>query len=68
MEALVAGIACPVRAIFADPAQPYLPDGLRRSRTRLLPAGEIVVLPGGHHLHMEQAAVVGGMLGPFLRG
>ena len=51
VEALVAGIACPVRAIFADPAQPYLPDALRRSRTRLLPAGEIVVMPGGHHLH-----------------
>ncbi len=68
VEALVAGIACPVRAIFADPAQPYLPDGLRRSRTRLLPAGEIVVMPGGHHLHMQQPAEVAAAIGDFLRG
>ncbi len=67
MEALVAGIACPVRAIFADPAQPYLPDALRRSRTRLLPAGEIVVMPGGHHLHMQQPAEVAAAIGDFLR-
>ena len=66
--ALVAGIACPVRAIFADPAQPYLPDALRRSRTRLLPAGEIVVMPGGHHLHMQQPAEVAAAIGDFLRG
>jgi pimeloyl-ACP methyl ester carboxylesterase len=68
VEALVAGIACPVRAIFADPAQPYLPDALRRSRTRLLPAGEIVVMPGGHHLHMQQPAEVAAAIGDFLRG
>lgn len=68
VEALVAGISCPVRAIFADPAQPYLPDGLRRSRTRLLPAGEIVVMPGGHHLHMQQPAEVAAAIGDFLRG
>lgn len=68
VEALVAGIACPVRAIFANPAQPYLPDGLRRSRTRLLPAGEIVVMPGGHHLHMQQPAEVAAAIGDFLRG
>ena len=67
VEALVAGISCPVRAIFADPAQPYLPDGLRRSRTRLLPAGEIVVMPGGHHLHMQQPAEVAAAIGDFLR-
>ena len=68
VEALVAGISCPVRAIFADPAQPYLPDALRRSRTRLLPAGEIVVMPGGHHLHMQQPAEVAAAIGDFLRG
>lgn len=68
VEALVAGISCPVRAIFADPAQPYLPDALRRSRTRLLQAGEIVVMPGGHHLHMQQPAEVAAAIGDFLRG
>ena len=67
IENLVAGIECPVRAIFADPAQPYLPDALRRHRVALLPQGELIVIAGGHHLHMQQvdeaAAAIGGFFG-----
>jgi len=65
---LVAGIECPTRVIYADPAQPYLPDDLRRQRTALLPRGDMRVLPGGHHLHMEQPGAVAGAIGDFLRG
>ncbi len=65
VENLVAGIECPVRAIFADPAQPYLPDDLRRRRVALLPRGELVVIPGGHHLHMQQPADVAAAIGAF---
>lgn len=65
VEDLVAGIQCPVRAIFADPAQPYLPDDLRRRRAGLLPRGEMVVIPGGHHLHMQQPAEVAAVIGDF---
>lgn len=65
VENLVAGIACPVKAIFADPAQPYLPDELRRRRVALLPQGELVVIPGGHHLHMDQPAAVAAAVGDF---
>lgn len=68
VEDLVAGIECPVRAIFADPAQPYLPDDLRRRRVSLLPRGELVVIAGGHHLHMQQAADVAAAIGEFFRG
>jgi pimeloyl-ACP methyl ester carboxylesterase len=67
VEDLVAGIECPVRAIFADPAQPYLPDDLRRRRASLLPRGELVVIPGGHHLHMQQPADVAAAIGDFLQ-
>ena len=67
VEDLVAGIECPVRAIFADPAQPYLPDDLRRRRVGLLPRGELVVIPGGHHLHMQQPAEVAAAIGGFLQ-
>ena len=49
---LVAGIECPVRLIHADPAQPYLPDPVRRAHASALRDGELVVIPGGHHLHM----------------
>lgn len=62
---LVAGIECPAKAIFADPAQPYLPDALRRERVALMPQGELVVLSGGHHLHMEQPQDVAAAIGDF---
>ncbi len=68
IEDLVAGITCPAKVVFADPAQPYLPDPVRRARAALLPAGDLVVLAGGHHLHMEQPGEVAAVIGGFLRG
>ena len=65
VEDLVAGIECPTLAIFADPAQPYLPDELRRRRVGLMPLGELVVIAGGHHLHMQQPAEVAVAIGDF---
>lgn len=62
---LVQGIQCPARAIFADPAQPYLPDALRRERVVLMPQGELIVLPGGHHIHMEQPQDIAAAIGDF---
>ncbi len=63
---LVAGIECPVRVVYADPPQPYLPEPLRSERTALLPQGEQVVIGGGHHLHMEDPAAVAAAIGDFL--
>ncbi len=65
VENLVAGISCPTKVIFAEPAQSYLPDDLRRRRAALLPRGELVLLPGGHHLHMDQPAAVAAAIGDF---
>lgn len=67
VEDLLAGIECPVRAIFADPAQPYLPDQLRRRRVALLPQGELIVIDGGHHLHMQQPGEVSAAIGGFFQ-
>ena len=67
VESLVAGIECPTKVIFGEPAQPYLPDDVRRRRAALLPHGELVVMPGGHHLHMNQAAAVAAAIGNFFR-
>lgn len=63
---LIRGIGCPTRVIHADPPQPYLPEPLRSERAALLPRGELVVLPGGHHLHMERPADVAAAIGDFL--
>lgn len=68
VEDLVAGIECPTLAIFADPAQPYLPDALRRRRVALMPRARLVTMPGGHHLHMQQPAGVAAAIGDFLSG
>lgn len=65
---LVRGIECPTRVIHADPPQPYLPEPLRSERAALLARGELVVLRGGHHLHMERPAEVAAAIGGFFRG
>ena len=62
---LVAHIECPVRVLYADPAPPYFPEALRRERAALLPKGEVVVLEGGHHLHMEDPQGVARAIGSF---
>lgn len=67
VDALVQGIACPTRVIYATPAQSYLPEPDRSRRARLLPEGDLVVMPGGHHLHMEQPRAVAAAIGDFLK-
>ncbi len=66
IENLVAGIECPTQVIFADPAQVYLPDDIRRRYAACLPKGELFVMPGTHHLHMETPEVVADVIGDFL--
>jgi pimeloyl-ACP methyl ester carboxylesterase len=63
---LVAHIECPARVLYADPAPPYFPEALRRERAAMLPRGEVQVIAGGHHLHMEDPATVASAIGGFL--
>ena len=63
---LLAHIECPTRVIYADPPPPYFPDALRRARAALLRQGELIALPGTHHLHMEDPAAVAATVGDFL--
>lgn len=66
---LLSGIECPTRVIYAAPAQSYFPEPLRSERAAALPHGELIVLPGSHHLHMEDAPAVAAAIGDFfLRG
>jgi pimeloyl-ACP methyl ester carboxylesterase len=64
---LLAHIECPTRVIYADPPPPYFPDALRQARAALLAQGELIKLPGTHHLHMEDPAAVAAAIGDFLR-
>jgi pimeloyl-ACP methyl ester carboxylesterase len=63
---LLTHIECPVRVLYADPPPPYFPEALRRARAALLRHGELVVIPGTHHLHMEDPAAVAAAIGDFL--
>lgn len=63
---LISGIACPTRVIFANPPQTYLPEPLRSERAALLPQGQLIVLPGTHHLHMEDPLAVAAAIHGFL--
>jgi pimeloyl-ACP methyl ester carboxylesterase len=62
---IVANIECPVRVIYADPPQSYFPDALRRERAALLRHGELIVLPGSHHLHMDDAVGTAAAISDF---
>ncbi len=52
---------------LADPPQPYFPEPLRSRRASLLPDGQLHVIAGTHHLHMEDPARVAMLIGSFLR-
>lgn len=65
---LLRSLACPVLAVYAEPAQPYFPEPLRSERAALLADGRLLRLAGGHHLHMDQAPAVAAAIGGFLEG
>lgn len=66
IDDLVAGIDCPTRVIYADPPQPYFPEPMRSARAARLPQGQLRVVAGTHHLHMEDPAAVAAAIGDFL--
>jgi pimeloyl-ACP methyl ester carboxylesterase len=68
VRVLLAAVACPVRVLYADPAQSYFPEAVRQARLDALPQAELTVLAGGHHLHMDQPGAVAAVLAGFLAG
>jgi pimeloyl-ACP methyl ester carboxylesterase len=66
MRALIRAIDSPTCMIWADPAQSYMPDAVRRERAALLRDGELHIHAGTHHLHMEQPQLVGELFREFL--
>ncbi|MGH8082253.1 MAG: alpha/beta fold hydrolase [Lysobacter sp.] len=68
MRSLIRAIECPTCMVWADPAQSYMPDALRRERATFLARGELHTMRGTHHLHMENPQAVGELLQNFLAG
>lgn len=55
---LLTAIDCPVLLIAADPAPVYFQPKIRNERFACLKHGEMHVIPGTHHLHMDKPAEV----------
>ena len=64
----IAAVEAPTLVLAADPAPPYFTTDLRDARMAMLRDGRSHALPGGHHLHMEQAERVAALLREFLAG
>jgi pimeloyl-ACP methyl ester carboxylesterase len=65
---VVSAIGCPVQVIYATPAQDYFPEPQRSQRAALLPDGRLHILPGHHHVHMDQPAAVAAIIERFIAG
>jgi len=63
---LLAAVQCPLRLLYAEPAQEYFPEELRQARLQAVPQAELVRMAGGHHLHMDQPRQVAGVFAGFL--
>ena len=64
---IVRAVEAPTLLIAADPAPPYFTPEMREARMAELRDGRLIVLQGGHHLHMEQPELVAPHLLELLR-
>ena len=64
---IVRAVEAPTLLITADPAPAYFTPEMRDARVAQLRDGRLIVLRGGHHLHMEQSEIVAPHLLEFLR-
>lgn len=66
-QSIVRAVETPTLLIAADPAPAYFTPGMRDARMACLRDGRLLVIPGGHHLHMEQPETIASHLLEFLR-
>jgi pimeloyl-ACP methyl ester carboxylesterase len=58
-------IACPVLLVAADPAPVYFQPEIRNARFACLKNGEMHVISGTHHVHMDKAGEVAALISAF---
>lgn len=63
---LLAGIACPVLLLLADPPLPFMTQADRDARLGLLPTVERHSFAGHHHLHMDTPEPLAERIRPFI--
>lgn len=63
---ILAGIEAPVLSVQSEPLPSFMDRSLAERRVAAVKQIERHVIEGHHHFHMEQAAEVCGIIGPFL--
>jgi pimeloyl-ACP methyl ester carboxylesterase len=63
--AMLSGIRAPTLLVLAEPATSYLPTAMMDARAAQVAGIRVQRLPGHHHLHMEDAAAVAGLIRAF---
>jgi len=66
IQAWIAGVEAPTLLIAAENAPPYFQPEVRDARVALLKHGTLHVVPGHHHLHMDNPLPVGAAMAGFL--
>lgn len=61
----ISSIQCPTLVVAADPPPEYFPTRLREERFACLQHGEMHVIKGTHHVHMDKPAEVAGFINAF---
>lgn len=64
-SAILQGVQCPVFAVVTPTLESYLGERLEL-RIDAMPDATLIRRPGGHHLHMDDAAAITGPLRTFL--
>jgi len=65
VRSIVRAVEAPTLVIAADPPPPYFTPELRDARVACLQDGRLLVVAGGHHLHMEQPEAIAPLLREF---
>ena len=68
VQSILRQVEAPVLVVAANPPPPYFTAATREARLANVRDVRAEVIPGGHHLHMEQADRVGPLLRDFLAG
>lgn len=68
VQSILRQITAPTFLITAEPSPPYFTPMIRDARRSCVAQIRVLTLAGGHHLHMEQPELVGGLVADFLAG
>lgn len=67
VSAFLRAIACPTLVVRARPGMPF-DEAQAAARVQAIADVRVAEVAGGHHVHLDDPAAVGALVGPFLAG